>query len=152
MITTFIEEEWQPWVRSPRDQSVCWLTYLETAHVVDLGAEGQRSKDVDGREDDPEPHIVFSKHLGIRMGLVRSGVSLGNSVKSLSLTEAYCRKQNKAKQIQPWLKNMSSNHLCKIFIRIPTNECCSQPWREILVCLFVCIRLQLMRRLITGPK
>lgn len=51
-------------------QCLCLLTYLETAHVVDLGAEGQGSKNMDCREDDPEPHIVFPKHLGIRKGLV----------------------------------------------------------------------------------
>lgn len=43
------------------------LTYLETTHVVDLGAEGQRGQDMDRREDDPEPDVIFSKHLGEKM-------------------------------------------------------------------------------------
>lgn len=43
------------------------LTYLETTHVVDLGAEGQRGQYMDRREDDPEPDVVFSKHLGEKM-------------------------------------------------------------------------------------
>ena len=42
------------------------LTYLETTHVVDLGAEGQRGKYMDHREDEPEPHVIFSKHLGVK--------------------------------------------------------------------------------------
>lgn len=50
-------------------QHLALLTYLDAAHVVDLGAEGQRSKNMDCREDDPEPHIIFPKHLGIKMGV-----------------------------------------------------------------------------------
>lgn len=43
------------------------LTYLETTHVVDLGAQGQRGQYMDRREDDPEPDVIFSEHLGEKM-------------------------------------------------------------------------------------
>lgn len=42
-------------------------TYLEAAHVVDLGADGQRGQNMDCRENDPEPQVIFSKHLGVKM-------------------------------------------------------------------------------------
>lgn len=90
-----------PGLASPGKSVYVWLTYLETAHVVDLGAESQRGKNVDGREEDPEPHIIFSKHLGIKMGLVWTGISpTENSVESLSLIETDHRKQTKTKQKQ----------------------------------------------------
>lgn len=40
-----------------------WLTYLESAHVVNLCAESQRGKNMDGREDNPEPHVILPKYL-----------------------------------------------------------------------------------------
>lgn len=44
-----------------------WLTYLETTHVVDLGAEGQRRQNMDCREGEPEPHAIFPEHLEVKM-------------------------------------------------------------------------------------
>lgn len=44
-------------------QDVTALTDLEAAHVVDLGAESQRGQNMDHRENDPKPHVIFPKHL-----------------------------------------------------------------------------------------
>lgn len=64
------------WISENSVFSVCLvlrkrrLTYLETTHVVDLGAEGQRGQYMDRREDDPEPDVIFSKHLEEKMEVV----------------------------------------------------------------------------------
>lgn len=41
----------------------CDLTQPPPAHVVELRAEEERGQDVDDREDDPEHHVSFPKHL-----------------------------------------------------------------------------------------